>query len=97
MEPNIHDVAKRLGVRSIGLEQMMLEVGGFVEAIHEDCAKYQERFPNGEPALFKGQRVNVVNMLPDERNFPFYRVVFILDGKRMVGKVGPPNGIQWLS
>ena len=94
MEPNIHDVAKKFGVRSIGLGQMMTELG-FVEHIHEDCAKFQERFPSGSPALFQGQKVKVVRMISDDY-FPFYRVIFLLNGERMIGKVGPPGGIQWL-
>ena len=72
--------AKRLGVRCIGLADMMRELK-MERAVKVDCENYAARFPDGEPATYKGQPVLVRRMGFDGGSFPFYRVVFELDGE----------------
>jgi len=80
---SIHDAADKLGVRCIGLGQMILELG-IDEGIKDDCDKFESRFPDGEPATYKDQPVLVRRMIFDRGNFPFYRVVFELDREKFI-------------
>ena len=92
---NIHDAADKLGVRCIGLGQMMHETG-MDQSVKIDCEKYESRFPKGTPAIYNGEPVLVRRMHFDQEVFPFYRVVFELNGKIfMVGGDEIGNTFHW--
>ena len=79
--------AKKLGVRCIGLADMMRETG-MVESVRIDCGKYESRFPDGSPGWWGRRPVTVVRLLFDGAHFPFYQAVVLFEGERFVLAAG---------
>ena len=91
---SIRKLAKENGVRCIGLGQMIVELGG-LSAIKADCEKFRGRFPGGQAAMYDGQPVTGIDMIFDEKTFPFYRIR-IVSGDLETRVVPFDDRFRWL-